>query len=641
MAQGFTKVLIANRGEIAVRIARTVHAMGLKTVAIYSEADVASPHLEACDEAVLIGPAPALESYLRIDRVVAAARETGADAVHPGYGFLAEDADFAAACELAGLTFVGPPAAAMRLMGNKRAAKACARDAGVAVIPGYEGADQSDERLTAEAGRIGPPLMVKAAAGGGGRGLRLVDDLADLGAALAAARSEARASFGDDELILEGYVRAARHVEVQVFADGHGNTIHLGERDCSVQRRHQKVIEEAPSPALDDATRARMAADACRVARAAGYVGAGTVEFLLDGDGEYHFLEMNTRLQVEHPVTELTTGLDLVEWQIRVARGEPLPLKQDAVRLNGHAIEARLYAEDPALGFLPQSGEVRLWAAAEGEGTRIDHAMAEGFEVSPYYDPLVAKVVAWGEDREAARERLIEALRETVLLGPRTNKEFLLAALGHEEFVAGRAATDFIDRHFGASPERQQPAPRVVALAAAAISTHIAHKGGWRLTGEAPSWPLELACDDVSFKVDVELDGDTYRVAVDDQGAVTVAFDNAAHVFRRGTLWLDHDGGVYEFRVVEPAARARDGDAGAPVLNAPMAGRIVAVAAAPGDRVASGAVVVILEAMKMQHEVRAGFAAVIDEIRVGAGEQVGAGQTLAVLSRAEPAEAEE
>ncbi len=399
----FDKILIANRGEIALRVMRTARALGYRTVAVYSAADAGAPHVVAADQAVAIGPAPAAQSYLSIERVLGAARLTGAGAVHPGYGFLAENADFAAACSEAGLTFIGPPPEAIRLMGNKRLSKLKLGQAGIECIPGYHGKAQSDKRLTAEAAALGTPLMVKAAAGGGGRGLRLVREPGELPRALKAARSEARNAFGSDELILEKALEEARHIEIQVFADGHGNALHLGERDCSVQRRHQKVIEEAPSPALTPELRRRMGEAAVAVVRAIDYLGAGTVEFLLTPEGDFYFLEMNTRLQVEHPVTELVTGLDLVAWQLKIAAGEPLPLRQDQVRLEGHAIEARLYAEDPERGFLPQSGRVLAWEPAAGAGIRVDHGLATGLEVSPYSDPLLAKIVAYGENREAAR----------------------------------------------------------------------------------------------------------------------------------------------------------------------------------------------------------------------------------------------
>ncbi|MBL8488599.1 MAG: ATP-grasp domain-containing protein, partial [Rhodocyclaceae bacterium] len=459
----FRKILIANRGEIVARVARTARRMGYATAAVHSDADSGAPFVAACDEAVGIGGLSPADSYLRIDAIIDACRRSGADAVHPGYGFLSENAAFARACADAGLLFIGPPAEAIEAMGDKAAARRRMDAAGVPCIPGYDGKDQDDERLTAEAGRIGFPLMVKAAAGGGGRGMRRVHGAGELPAALASARSEARSAFGDGTLILERLLVGARHVEVQVFADTLGGTVHLFERDCSVQRRHQKVIEEAPSPAVDAALRERLGRAACAAARAVGYVGAGTVEFLLGADGQFHFMEMNTRLQVEHPVTEAITGLDLVEWQLRVAAGEPLPLAQSAIPLTGHGLEVRLYAEDPERGFLPQTGRLLRWRPS-GRG-RCDHALAGGVQVTPHYDPMLAKVVAHGRDREEARRRLIAALRDTVVLGLTTNKAFLLGCLEHPEFAAGRATTDFVAAHF-ADATPVPPAREAVAAAA-------------------------------------------------------------------------------------------------------------------------------------------------------------------------------
>ncbi|MBL8490920.1 MAG: ATP-grasp domain-containing protein, partial [Rhodocyclaceae bacterium] len=442
----YRKILVANRGEIVARVARTARRMGYATVAVHSEADAGAPFVAACDEAVGIGGLSPADSYLRIEAIVDACRRSGADAVHPGYGFLSENAAFARVCAEAGLVFIGPPAEAIEAMGDKAAARRRMASAGVPCIPGYDGMDQDDARLTAEAGRIGFPLMVKAAAGGGGRGMRRVRGPSELPAALASARSEAVSAFGDGHLILERLLLGARHVEVQVFADARGQVVHLFERDCSVQRRHQKVIEEAPSPAVDPALRERMGRAACAAAAAVGYVGAGTVEFLLDADGGFHFMEMNTRLQVEHPVTESITGLDLVEWQLRIAAGEPLPLDQASLEPSGHALEVRLYAEDPERGFLPQAGRLLRWRPPSS--ARCDHALADGVLVTPHYDPMLAKLVAHGRDRQEARRRLIAALRETTALGITTNKAFLLGCLEHPEFAAGRATTDFVAAHF-------------------------------------------------------------------------------------------------------------------------------------------------------------------------------------------------
>ncbi|MFQ5535257.1 MAG: biotin carboxylase N-terminal domain-containing protein [Sphingomonadales bacterium] len=647
---GFKRVLIANRGEIAVRIARTAHSMGFETVAVYSEADASSPHVEACGRAVCLGPALPAESYLSINRVIGAARQAGADAIHPGYGFLAENAALAEACDQAGIVFIGPSPEAIRVMGNKRAAKARADGAGVPVIPGYRGEDQSDERLAREAATMGVPLMIKAAAGGGGRGLRLVEHMADVKPALQAARSEAVSGFGDDELILEKLIVGARHIEVQVFGDRHGNVVHLFERDCSIQRRHQKVIEEAPSPALDDELRKRMGAAACAAAKAIGYEGAGTVEFLLDSESRFYFLEMNTRLQVEHPVTERVTGLDLVEWQFRVALAEPLPLAQDEIELSGHAIEARLYAEDPDSDFLPQSGTLCLWRPCAGTGARTDHALRGGLEISPFYDPMIAKVVACGQSREDARRKLVQALERTVALGVRTNKQFLIKVLEQQEFIEGRAATDFIDRHGDALTNAgAEIANPVWALAAALISTRIAHTGGWRLTGEAPSWLLELASGEAVVAADVAAREGGYVISCGEDvfvlefegqkpadGILRFSLDGvaqtAAFVFAGPVLHLEYADRALSFRQAEVGNSKAEEDGGN-VLAAPMAGRIVEIRTEQGAAVTAGQTLAVLEAMKMQHEVRAGRDGVVETVHVGPGHQVSDRQTLVTLTQ--------
>ena len=503
----FEKILIANRGEIAVRIARSARKLGYRTVAVYSEADAEAPHVDAADEAVCIGPPPVAESYLSIDRLLDAARKTGADAVHPGYGFLSENHAFAEACLAAGLVFIGPPPEAIRLMGNKRGAKELMARASVPCLPGYSGSAQDDDTLLAEAERIGTPLMVKAAAGGGGRGMRLVTDPAKVQQAIRAARSEAERAFGSGELLLERAVLDGRHVEVQVFADEHGNVIHLGERDCSIQRRHQKVVEEAPSPAVTPHLRAHMGEAAVAAAQAIGYVGAGTVEFLLDEIGAFFFLEMNTRLQVEHPVTEMITGLDLVELQLRVAAGEPLPLRQEEVRIEGHAIEVRLYAEDATRGFLPQAGKVVAWRPATLEGVRTDAGIRSGQTVTPWYDPMLAKVIASGRSREEARRRLKAGLEETVVLGLTTNREFLRRVLDVEEFVAGKATTHFIERNFAAKEPRTPPTTEAVAIAAVLLSRHGEEER------HAGTWPMPIACNGEEREVRLTLEDSRYRVA--------------------------------------------------------------------------------------------------------------------------------
>ena len=644
---GFEKILVANRGEIALRVMRSAKALGYRTVAVYSDADRAAPHVRAADEAVRLGPAPAAQSYLSADRILEAARTTGSDAVHPGYGFLAENADFAAACGEAGLTFIGPEPEAIRLMGNKRLAKAHLAEAGIACVPGYGGEDQSERKLIAEAEKIGAPLMVKAAAGGGGRGLRPVHRLDDLAAALQLARSEAENAFGNGELILEKTICDPRHVEVQVFADHHGKVVHLGDRDCSIQRRHQKVIEEAPALAVPDELRRVMGETAKAAARAIDYVGAGTVEFLLDRGGEFYFLEMNTRLQVEHPVTELITGLDLVAWQLLVAAGEPLPLEQDEVRFRGHAIEARLYAEDPDNDFLPQSGRVLEWEPARADGVRIDHGLRSGLEVSPYYDPLLAKIVAFGETREVARRRLARAVEDTVLLGVVTNKHFLSTVLRHEVFVAGQATTTFVE-HALATGAAHAPTASAVLLALAAVLL-LEHGTGkldsWSSSG-ALGWPIRLAWreQDIAATVTwrregylVDLGDEQVEIALVEKRDGRVRFrsgdveQTARFAIHDGVLWADWGGQVEQFverRLQSAGTGVETGDSR---LVAPMDGRIVRVMAAEGETVAKGQCVVVLEAMKMEHEVRATVGGTVGRLAVGEGDQVAARQLLVEL----------
>ncbi|WP_341896508.1 acetyl-CoA carboxylase biotin carboxylase subunit, partial [Ferrovibrio terrae] len=529
----FTTILIANRGEIACRVIRSAQALGYKTVAVYSEADAGALHTQLADRAVCIGAAEAKQSYLSIAAVLAAAKATGADAVHPGYGFLSENADFAQACTDAGLTFIGPPSAAIAAMGNKAAAKQRMIAAKVPCVPGYQGADQSEAILVKAAEQIGLPVMVKAAAGGGGRGMRLVRDRADLPDAIRTARAEAENAFGSGELILEKAITGGRHVEIQVFADSHGNTIHLGERDCSVQRRHQKVIEEAPSPAVDAALRAKMGAAAVAAAQTIGYVGAGTVEFLLDADGSFYFLEMNTRLQVEHPVTEAITGLDLVALQIRVAAGEHLPLMQDDVQLNGHAIEVRLYAEAPAQNFLPQSGMLALWSPPEG--VRVDHGLhGSNQAITPFYDPMIAKLISNGATREEARRRLIGALEATAALGIATNRGFLIDLLSHEDFAAGKATTAFIPQHFAtvttpaADPVLQGIAALLWFERGAARFGHDPARSWY--SGGSFSWPVKLGIGDSRMTLSVAVTGaDRYRIG-DADYRVTARGENRLRV---------------------------------------------------------------------------------------------------------------
>jgi geranyl-CoA carboxylase alpha subunit len=648
----FSRILIANRGEIACRIIRTARAQGYRTVAVYSEADAQALHVQQADEALCIGPAPVRDSYLNVDALLRAAAASGADAVHPGYGFLSENAAFARACQAAGLVFIGPDPHAIEQMGNKAGAKRLMLAAGVACVPGYQGSDQSDATLLAQARDIGLPLMVKAAAGGGGRGMRLVDNFAELPAALASARSEAANAFGSDELILERAIIEPRHVEIQVFGDRHGHVIHLGERDCSIQRRHQKVFEEAPSPAVDAALRERMGAAAVAAARAVDYVGAGTVEFLLDREGRFYFLEMNTRLQVEHPVTECITGLDLVAWQLAVARGEPLPLTQEQVPLQGHAIEVRLYAEDPCDGFLPQSGEVAIWQPPNGTGIRVDHGLAAGQAISPFYDPMIAKIVAHGATRDEARRRLLGALRDTRLLGLPTNLGFLRAAAAHPEFAAGAATTAFIGRHFDAAALQRPRTPgTAVAVAAALWFDTTSYRGpqrNWRSSGPA-RWPLDLTEGEQRHALhvsavgerayQVELDGaSTHRIDLGaDRGAtLRLAIDGlqqqATAAFSRGTLHLALGDIVCAFDDVTYAPPGHRDAAGESTTSAPMNGRVLAVFVQPGDAVTKGQRLAVLEAMKMEHQLLARRDGVVDRVAVRAGDQISARALMITLS---------
>jgi len=642
-------VLVANRGEIAVRVFRTARAMGLRTVAVFSDADRDAPHVAAADAGVRIGPALAAESYLSIPAVIEAARAAGADAIHPGYGFLAENADFAQAVADAGLTFIGPPVEAIRLMGNKRLAKISMTEAGVPCVPGYSGAAQDDDTLIAEADKIGYPLMVKAAAGGGGRGMRRVEAADGLQAALTSARSEALSGFGSDELILERAVDRPRHVEIQVFADQAGNTVHLGERDCSVQRRHQKVIEEAPSPAVDAELRAAMGAAAVTAAQTIGYVGAGTVEFLLDADGNFYFMEMNTRLQVEHPVTEMITGLDLVDWQLRVARGVDLPLSQDQVTFNGHAIEVRLYAEDPVAGFLPQTGRVLDWQPPTGDGLRTDHAVANGMDVTPHYDPMIAKVAAHGSSREDARLRLLRGLENCTLLGLKTNKAYLQNCLGQAVFAAGEATTAFIE---DLQDELLDATGQATAkcLAAALLATRHAPEGGpWTSTGVS-TWPLSIDFDGADPElVFVTLRGrSSYTVTLADAGAVGIEIRGRDAqtvdfvldgIEQRGrwhcsqdSVHLDVGGCALSATEVVPV-RGGSGAAGDGRLLAPMPGRIVRVGAEVGQIVTADEILVVLEAMKMEHEITAAVDGTVAEVTIKPDDQVNSRQ---LLVRVEP-----
>jgi geranyl-CoA carboxylase alpha subunit len=650
----FSRVLIANRGEIAVRIIRSVRALGYRSVAVFSEADAGAPHVSLADQAVCIGPPPSRESYLAIERIIEAAQRSGADAIHPGYGFLAENAQLAARCVEAGLTFIGPPADAIRLMGDKAEAKRRMEQAGVPVIPGYWGGEQKEQALVREAERIGFPLLVKAAAGGGGRGMRVVRELAQLPSLLASARAEAESSFGDGDLLLERLLERSRHVEIQVFADTHGNAIHLGERECSAQRRHQKIIEESPSPVVDEELRGRMGEAAVAAARAIGYVNAGTVEFMLGPDREFYFLEMNTRLQVEHPVTELVTGQDLVAWQLRVADGEPLPLTQPEVSLRGHAIEARIYAEDPYAGFLPQTGRILHWRPGDRDdpGVRVDSGIEEGQEISSHYDPMLAKVIACGETRELARRRLIAAIEDNALLGVTTNRSFLVDLLRDELFVRGEVTTSTIDQRFGEDPPRR-PSPSLAIRALAAVICSRPqpprHLPDWRASGEA-TWPVLLEHEGRPLALRVTSIGEGgYRVeageaqaevqvhedADSDDGRMRCAIDGIVRTSafaREGeALCLELDGESVTF--VEPRGdlfhKGREGSDDR--LLAPISGQVVSIRVVPGDRVERGQCVAILEAMKMEHRVLAQVAGEVESVTAAEGDQVAARQVLGTL----------
>jgi geranyl-CoA carboxylase alpha subunit len=636
----FRTLLIANRGEIAVRIARTARGMGYRTVAVYSDVDAGMPHVSAADAAVCIGAAPAAQSYLCIDRLIDAARRTGADAVHPGYGFLSENADFAQACHAAGLVFIGPPSQAIRAMADKAESKRLMLAAGVPCVPGYEGDDQSPERLAAEAGRIGLPLMIKAVAGGGGKGMRLVARAAEFAAELAAARSEALKAFGRGEVLLERALAAPRHVEVQVFGDSHGNVLHLGDRDCSIQRRHQKVIEEAPAPGLDPALRQRMAQAAVAAARAVGYVGAGTVEFLLDAAGGFHFLEMNTRLQVEHAVTEQVTGIDLVEWQLRVASGEPLPLRQEEVTITGHAIEARLYAEDPAADFVPQSGTLVAWQPPVGPGLRVDHGVRPGLRISTFYDPMIAKVIGSGRDRAEAARRLTQALEEVVLAGLPTNRAFLVACLAHPEFAAARLSTAFIPTH-RESLSRAPPDAGTIAAAAAMFIGHDAarHPAAFRHWHSSP-WDAQsvaLDCGGWSGRVHVQaLSADRYVIEIDGTSATVDLPPKLAARCRIAVDGVEEDvlavrsGAELFFRrrgadliVREQAAGSRlEAVGGRVTVRSPMPGSVVALGVGLGARVDKGGPLMTLGAMKMELKIVSPVQGTVVAIHVAAEQQI-------------------
>ncbi|WP_405814522.1 MULTISPECIES: acetyl-CoA carboxylase biotin carboxylase subunit [unclassified Streptomyces] len=679
----FSTVLVANRGEIAVRVIRTLRELGIRSVAVFSDADADARHVREADTAVRIGPAAAAESYLSVERLLDAARRTGAEAVHPGYGFLAENAAFAQACTDAGLAFIGPPASAISLMGDKIRAKETVKAAGVPVVPGSSGSGLTDAELVAAASEIGMPVLLKPSAGGGGKGMRLVRDEAVLAEEIAAARREARSSFGDDTLLVERWVDRPRHIEIQVLADAHGNVVHLGERECSLQRRHQKVIEEAPSVLLDEKTRAAMGAAAVDAARSCGYVGAGTVEFIVPGNdpASYYFMEMNTRLQVEHPVTELITGLDLVEQQLRVAAGAPLGFTQSEVTLTGHAIEARVCAEDPARGFLPSGGTVLALSEPSGGAVRTDSGLTAGVPVGSTYDPMLSKVIVHGPDRASALRLLRGALADTVILGVQTNAGFLRRLLAHPDVVSGDLDTGLVERDLPSLlPEG---VPDEVYAAAALLAGTVAKPratgwadpfdaaDGWRLGG-TPAWtvhhfrlpgqdPVEVRTRSLGTDAEILVSGpagaDSASPAIGARGpgqspgapargrivsrtpdTVTVELDGVTHRFSHATspegTWLGRDADSWHVQHHDPvvANLSGAGRAGADTLAAPMPGTVTVVKVAVGDKVAAGQSLLVVEAMKMEHVISSPHAGTVTELDVSPGSTVAMDQVLAVVT---------
>lgn len=656
------KILIANRGEIACRVMRTCREMGIASVAVYSDADAKALHVERADEAFLIGGAAARESYLDYQKIISVAKAAGVDAIHPGYGFLSENEHFAKAIADAGMIFIGPPVSAIRAMGGKSEAKALMEKAGVPLVPGYHGDKQDEKFLAAEADKMGYPVLIKASAGGGGKGMRVVEKPADFSDALAGAKREAAASFGDDHVLVEKYLTRPRHVEIQVFADQKGNTVYLFERDCSIQRRHQKVLEEAPAPGLTPETREKMGAAAVAAAKAIGYVGAGTVEFLLDSDGAFYFMEMNTRLQVEHPVTEMITGLDLVEWQIRVAQGEALAFHQDDLAINGHAIEVRLYAEDPANNFLPGAGQVKfLRFPFDSDIVRVDSAVREttygdGDVISIHYDPMIAKIIVHGDTRDAAISNLQAALDTTMVAGPKTNLSFLRRLAAHASFKAGDLTTGFIAQHTAELlPPRMQPEGHVFALAALGLYAQRAaafDKGGEEMSpwNDLSGWRIGgAAVDHYAFKegdtvltVKISNKGDDFllpMVTLPDGVELPVqlmpaAFDSSFDVKMGGRHWTAAvlqdsqqltvlaEGISETLTYLDPLSFEAEDEGGAGGLHAPMPGKVVAVRVQLGDSVKRGQPLMIVEAMKMEHTITAPVDGVIAAINANVGEQV-------------------
>ena len=634
-------LLVANRGEIAVRVMKTARRLGIRTVAVFSEADADAPHVRAADLAVCIGPPAVRASYLDMAKIIDAAKKTGADAIHPGYGFLSENAEFAEQVAAAGLRFVGPPAQAIRLMGDKVIAKQRMIEAGVPTAPGYHGSVDDAAKLRVEAERIGYPVLVKASAGGGGRGMRIVRSADELAEAVQSASSEAANAFGRGDVFLEKLVVGARHVEIQVFCDTLGGAVHLGERECSVQRRHQKIIEEAPSPAVDAELRAKMGAAAVAAAKAIGYVGAGTVEFLLDDDRSYYFLEMNTRLQVEHPVTELITGFDLVQWQLAVAEGGPLPRTQEAIHFGGHAIETRLCAEDPYAGFLPQSGPILHWRPVATAQTRIDAGIREGGEVGSHYDPMIAKVIGFGQTREEATRAVRAALRDNPLLGVGTNRGYLLELLGSEAFARAEIKTDTLDRRMREDPPAR-PQPRPLVWAVAALARSIDGGEGWRSSGVYAA-NVRLLYGETARELSVAATApNRFTIAPleltlvsHDDGVFVVEHDGVRERFTVALAGEEvhvDDAGV-TFAFVEPALREQaEAGPGGGTVRAPMGGRVVSVAVAVGDRVTRGQTLAIIEAMKIEHRVTATCDGIVERVAIAAGGQVAARDVVVAIT---------
>lgn len=676
----FTKILIANRGEIACRVAATARRMGIKTVAVYSEADAGAKHVAVCDEAVLIGPAAAKDSYLRGQKIIDVAKATGAQAIHPGYGFLSENAEFAEAVQAAGLVFIGPPGSSMRAMGSKSAAKQLMEGANVPLVPGYHGDEQDPAFLRQQADRIGYPVLLKASAGGGGKGMRVVERSEDFEAALASCKREAISSFGDDKVLVEKYLIRPRHIEIQVFADSHGNCVYLHERDCSVQRRHQKVLEEAPAPGMPEDRRAAMGEAAVNAARAVGYVGAGTVEFIANQDGSFYFMEMNTRLQVEHPVTEMITGTDLVEWQLRVAFGEPLPKKQHELTIHGHAIEARVYAENPEKGFLPSIGTLRhmdvpraveFELGADGKGgptepaaVRVDSGVREGDAISPFYDPMIAKLIVWGADRTQALARLAQALGEFRIVGLATNIAFLKRLVEGEAFSSADLDTGLIERHSATLFPPAAPAPLgALALAALALSEAgqaangsdpWSRASGWRMNGDyrrVLSFTDDYSASQKSgaYRVgltyrhdgwEIDLDGQRQRLELLKRDGAELSLrlgDTALHgcVRRDGDVFHVFTAGRhFTLAYNDPMAHAGEVEAAGGRLTAPMPGKVVAVLAQSGKDVKKGEPLVIMEAMKMEHTISAPSDGLVEEVLYSVGDQVADGAPLLAFKAA-------